>query len=219
MKSAMKFANLFACRGEGGRQTLPSFVPSIMLTLLSGTENGDSSNTCWTCGMERKNTKAKQREKLKKQQRNGISVIYSNGPSSTGTHKSKGLIPSGGLMKYHLSSKMPQGHPLESNLPLQDPTTLSSQHTASHCRSGNVPASPLKVPDNASSNKSQGCRWKNQICAVPVSYLVEESLGSSCRQQAEPRCGSEQQRRPLPLQTGDNILGHLQHHPHRLCSL
>lgn len=31
-------------------QTLPSFVPSIMLTLLSGTKKGDSSNTCCTWG-------------------------------------------------------------------------------------------------------------------------------------------------------------------------
>lgn len=51
-----------ACRGENGGQTLPSFVPFIMLTLLCGTENGDASNTCCTCGRGGKK-KAKQREK------------------------------------------------------------------------------------------------------------------------------------------------------------
>lgn len=59
----------------------------------------------------------------------------------------------------------------------------------------------------------------NLIFPVTVFYLVQESLGFSCRQQPEPRCGSEQHRRPLPLQTGDGVPGHLQHRPHRLCSL
>lgn len=67
-----------ACRGENGRQTLPSFVPFIMLTLLSGTENGDSSNTCCTCGS------GEGKENVKKQQRNGLNGIYCNGTSSTG---------------------------------------------------------------------------------------------------------------------------------------
>lgn len=77
----------------------------------------------------------------------------------------------------------------------------------------------LKVPDNVSSNNSQSSQWQNLIFPVMVFYLVEESLGFSRRQQPEPRCGSEQHRCPLPLQTGDGILGHPQHRPHRLCSL
>lgn len=33
-------------------ETLPSFVPFIMLTLSSGTKKGDSSKTSCTCGVE-----------------------------------------------------------------------------------------------------------------------------------------------------------------------
>lgn len=81
-----------ARRGENGRQTLPSFVPFIMLTLLSGTENGDSSNTCCTCG---RGKKGKAKREIKEAAEAEMALMLSTGTSSTGAHKSKGLIPSG----------------------------------------------------------------------------------------------------------------------------
>lgn len=84
---------MFLLVGVTAAQTLPSLLPFIMLTLLSETENGDSSNTRCTC--ERRKKKAKQREKFKKQQRSGFYAISCNGTSSAGAHTSKGLIPSG----------------------------------------------------------------------------------------------------------------------------
>lgn len=88
-----------ACRGRG-RQTLPSFLPFIMLTPSSDTKKGDSSNTCWTWGKEgetgeRKGDLSATRSK-RKQQWDGLNVIYCNGSSSRGALRLKGLIISPG---------------------------------------------------------------------------------------------------------------------------
>lgn len=84
--------------GAEGGQTLPSFLPFIMLTPSSDTKKGDSSNTCWTWGKEgetgeRKGDLSATRSKGK-QQWDGLNVIYCNGSSSRGALRLKGLINS-----------------------------------------------------------------------------------------------------------------------------
>lgn len=103
--------------GAEGGQTLPSFLPFIMLTPSSDTKKGDSSNTCWTWGKEGETGERKgdlSATRSKRKQWDGLNVIYCNGSSSRGALRLKGLIisPGGGLIKYHLSFKVPQGYPL-----------------------------------------------------------------------------------------------------------
>lgn len=92
--------------GQREGQTLPSFVPFIMLTPSSGTKKGDSSNTCWTWGGWRwegealkwgrwsGNGKMRAPGSQGTQHWNGLIVIYCNGSSSRGALYLKGLINS-----------------------------------------------------------------------------------------------------------------------------
>ena len=73
---------------------------------------------------------SRENESQRKQQRNGLNVIYCNGSSSRGALRLKGLINSlRGINKVSLIFQGAPGPSITILSPPQDPSTLSSHHS------------------------------------------------------------------------------------------